>query len=78
MNDEEVGCERACSAGWEGEGAGELLTSRALDILAAATRPPQGRLAVLHVSFVPAVTVEALYRFIRGTCARPSCSRADT
>jgi len=68
----------------EGEGggvgsavAGEFLTSRALDILAAATRPPQGRLAVLHVSFVPAVTVEALYRFIRGTCARPSCSLAE-
>ena len=23
MHEEEVGCERACSAGWEGEGAGE-------------------------------------------------------
>jgi hypothetical protein len=55
----------------------DRLTARALDVLADATLPPRGRLASLGVAFVPAVTVEALYRFVSGTCARPGCSLVE-
>jgi hypothetical protein len=60
--------------GDEGE---DRLTARALDVLAAATRAPLGRLATLSVAFVPAITVEAIYRFVRETCARPGCSLVE-
>jgi len=55
----------------------DRLTARALDMLAEATWPPRGRLTSLNVAFVPAITVEALYRFVRGTCARPGCSLVE-